>query len=111
MIRRPRRRAARRCVGSAPARARGLRRAAAAARSPQPVPAVAPPATTIGQSDDVLTDLGAVLAAGDAALDPALLPPARRRSGARDPVGGVRPGHRRRPTRSRRPRSRRRRRC
>src|SRR5690349_17502250 len=42
---------------------------------PAPVPAVAPPATTISQSDDVLTNLGEVLAAGDEALDPALLTP------------------------------------
>ena len=42
---------------------------------PAPVPAVAPPATTISQSDDVLNDLGEVLAAGDEALDPALLAP------------------------------------
>ncbi|WP_028051064.1 hypothetical protein [Cellulomonas sp. URHD0024] len=42
---------------------------------PAPVPAVAPPATTIAQSDNVLTDLGDVLKAGDAALDPTLLPP------------------------------------
>ena len=42
---------------------------------PAPVPAVAPPATTISQSDDVLNDLGEVLAAGDEALDPALLTP------------------------------------
>ncbi|WP_028047522.1 hypothetical protein [Cellulomonas sp. URHE0023] len=41
--------------------------------SPAPVPAVAPPATTIAQSDNVLSDLGTVLAAGDTALDPALL--------------------------------------
>jgi hypothetical protein len=42
---------------------------------PEPVPAVAPAATTVTQSQDVLTDLGAVLAAADAALDPAQLPP------------------------------------
>lgn len=42
---------------------------------PEPVPAVPPAATTVVQSQDVLTDLGAVLAAADAALDPAQLPP------------------------------------
>lgn len=43
--------------------------------APAPVPAVAPPATTIGQSDDVLTTVGTVLAAGDAALDSKVLTP------------------------------------
>jgi len=73
MIRRPRRRSTL-LVGAVL-----VALAACAAPLPQPdpapVPAVAPPATTIGQSDDVLTDLGTVLAAGDAALDPALLTP------------------------------------
>ena len=39
------------------------------------MPAVAPAATTVVQSQDVLTDVGAVLAAADAALDAAQLPP------------------------------------
>ncbi|MEZ0448960.1 hypothetical protein [Cellulomonas sp. ICMP 17802] len=42
---------------------------------PEAVPAVAPAATTVGQSQDVLTDLGTVLTAGDTALDPAQLAP------------------------------------
>lgn len=42
---------------------------------PEPVPAVAPAATTVDQSQDVLTDVGEILAAADATLDPALLPP------------------------------------
>ena len=41
---------------------------------PEPVPAVAPAVTTVVQTQDVLTDLGAVLTASDAALDPAQLP-------------------------------------
>lgn len=73
MIRRPRRRAAVLAVTA-------LFALAACAEplpqpAPAPVPAVAPPATTVGQSDNVLGDLGEVLAAGDAALDPALLQP------------------------------------
>lgn len=43
--------------------------------APAPVPAVAPAATTISQSDNVLNDLGEVLAAGDETLDAALLAP------------------------------------
>ncbi|WP_426594736.1 hypothetical protein ACPPVS_04180 [Cellulomonas sp. McL0617] len=76
MIRRPRRRAA--LVAGTVGLALVVLSACASPLpqpDPAPVPAVAPPATTIGQSDDVLTDLGAVLAAGDAALDPALLAP------------------------------------
>lgn len=50
---------------------------ACASPLPEPTPeaaqAVAPPVLTAGQSDTVLTRLGEVLAAGDAALDPALL--------------------------------------
>lgn len=42
---------------------------------PEPVPAVAPAATTVDQSQNVLTDVGEVLTAADATLDPALLPP------------------------------------
>ena len=43
--------------------------------TPDAVPAVPPPATSVAQSTDVLADLGAVLEAADAALDPALLRP------------------------------------
>ncbi|GEK22545.1 hypothetical protein [Cellulomonas xylanilytica] len=43
--------------------------------APEPVPAVDPPATTVVQSTDVLSDVGAVLAAADTALDAAQLPP------------------------------------
>jgi hypothetical protein len=42
--------------------------------NPDPVPAVAPAVTTVSQTQNVLTDVGAVLTAADAALDPALLP-------------------------------------
>ncbi len=44
---------------------------------PEPAPpaAVAPPVLSVSQTANVLTDLGQVLAAGDAALDPALLTP------------------------------------
>ncbi|GIG22330.1 hypothetical protein Cch01nite_30540 [Cellulomonas chitinilytica] len=42
---------------------------------PEPVPPVAPAAVTVAQSNDVLTDLGAVLTAADATLDASALPP------------------------------------
>ncbi len=73
MIRRPRRRAA--LLVAVAMVALGACAVPLPQPDPAPVPAVAPPATTIGQSDNVLTDVGTVLAAGDAALDPALLTP------------------------------------
>jgi hypothetical protein len=42
---------------------------------PDPAPAVPPAATSVTQSDAILTNLGAVLDKADAALDPKLLPP------------------------------------
>ncbi|MGY4645586.1 hypothetical protein [Cellulomonas sp. URHB0016] len=42
--------------------------------APEPVPPVAPAAVTVAQSNDVLTDLGAVLKEGDAILDASGLP-------------------------------------
>ncbi|GHS87959.1 hypothetical protein AGMMS50218_10770 [Actinomycetota bacterium] len=41
--------------------------------TPEAAPAVAPPAVTVAQSENVLDQVGAALAAGDAALDPSLL--------------------------------------
>lgn len=56
----------------------GLGLAACAAPPPEPapdaVPAVPPPVLTVAQSTRVLDSIGEVLAAGDAALDPAGLP-------------------------------------
>ncbi len=43
--------------------------------APEPPPAVAPPVLSVAQTTSVLDDLGGVLAAGDAALDPSLLAP------------------------------------
>lgn len=45
------------------------------APSPEPPAAVAPPALSVTQSTSVLGDLGSVLSAADAALDPSLLAP------------------------------------
>lgn len=42
---------------------------------PDPAPAVPPAATSVTQSDAILSDLGAVLDKADAALDASLLPP------------------------------------
>jgi len=43
--------------------------------APEPVPPVAPAAVSVAQSNDVLTDLGAVLTQADAALDASQLTP------------------------------------
>jgi len=43
--------------------------------SPEPTPPVPPPAVTVAQSENVLSSLGDVLAAGDEALDASLLAP------------------------------------
>ena len=61
--------AARSCSGSPPAPRRSRRPSRSRSRPSHPA------ATTVVQSQDVLTDVGAVLAAADAALDPAQLPP------------------------------------
>ena len=45
------------------------------APTPEPPPAVAPPALSVAQSTAVLGDLGSVLSAADAALNPSLLTP------------------------------------
>lgn len=42
--------------------------------APEPVPPVAPPAMSVAQSNDVLTDLGAVLTQADSTLDASALP-------------------------------------
>lgn len=69
---------ARRAVSAAATVGLALALASCATPPPEPqpeaVPAVAPPALTVAQSTSVLEDIGAVLAAGDAAFDPAGLP-------------------------------------
>lgn len=65
----------RRLVGTAVAAVTALALASCANPVPEPtpdaVPAVPPPALTVAQSTSVLEDVAEVLAAGDAALDPA----------------------------------------
>lgn len=68
----------RRSAGAAVVLAAALGLAACATPVPEPVPdavpAVPPPVLTVTQSSSVLDQVGEVLAAGDAALDPAGLP-------------------------------------
>ena len=70
-------------VRRARARAGRLRRAAPAGPSPSPCRPSRPRRTTASSPRRVLTDVGAVLAAADAALDPAQLPPRVDGPGAR----------------------------